>query len=81
MDKEKLQTQVELITNDIQIVSEKLRRLISPLNAIKFYVDEIVEDSEFKEHKKQLVEIDKISKKCLKIIEEITEYTMPYFNK
>ena len=64
----------------MRLVAERLRYLVSPLNVLKFYIDDIIEDLEYMEHKARLADIGKVAGRCLSIVRDLIGLTMPYFD-
>ena len=77
---EVLQAKVDFMSKDLQVIAEKVRHIISPLSAIKLYIDDMMEDSDYKEYKSRLSDIDRVADKCISIARDLVELTMPYFD-
>lgn len=74
-----LQAKIDAMTKDLEELAEKVRHLNSPLGAIRSYLGDMIEDLDNTEFKERLVNIDRISNKCISIVQDIVSLTMPYF--
>ena len=80
MDSENLyRIKYESVCCDMQVIADRLRHLASPLNAVKFYIDDLLEDAggEFRE---RLENAGKAADKCLSAANDLLALTVPYFD-
>ena len=75
-----LRAKVEIMTNDMFVIAEKLGHLVSPISAMKIIIEGIIEDEYCDDMKDRLADINTVADNCIKIIRELMALTMQYFD-
>ncbi len=81
MKENNLQSQVSLdsLKKELQVIAQKVRDLSSPMGSIRYYLEDMIEESTQDDWKNRLIAVNNVNDRCINILRELVEITLPYF--